>query len=45
MGVSCFLLLIMLTVYELTLSACVWLWLCNALHGSRWCCRWCWWGI
>jgi len=35
----------MLTVYELNLSACVWRWSCNALHGSIWCCRWCWWGI
>jgi len=29
----------MLTVYELTLSACVWQWSCNVLHGSRLCCR------
>jgi len=26
---------------KITLSACVWWWSCNALHGSRWCCRWC----
>jgi len=35
----------MLIVYKLTLSACVWRWSCNALRGSRWCCKWCWWGI
>jgi len=35
----------MLTIYKLTLSACVWRWPCNALHESKWCCRWCWWGI
>jgi len=40
-----FLLTFMLTVCELTLSAYVWWWSCNALHESRWCCRWCWWGI
>jgi len=40
-----FLLTYMLTAYELTLSACVWRWSYNALHVSRWCCRWCWWGI
>jgi len=36
-----FLLTYMLSVYQLTLSACVWRWPCNALHESRWCCRWC----
>jgi len=30
---------------QLTLSTCVWQWSCNALHGSRWYCKWYWWGI
>jgi len=30
---------------ELTLSACVWRWSCNALHENRWCCKCCWWSI
>jgi len=32
----------MLTIYELTLSVCVWRWSCDLSHGSRWCSRWCW---
>jgi len=24
---------------------CVWQWSCDLSHGSRWCFRWCWWGI
>jgi len=29
----------LLILFELTLSACVWRWLCNLLHGSRWWCK------
>jgi len=31
--------------YKLTLSVCVWRWLYNFLHGSRWCYRWCCWRL
>jgi len=35
----------MLTVYDLTLSDCVWRWSCITLHENKWCCRWYWWSI
>jgi len=35
----------MFYIVKLILSACVWRWSCIALHGSRGCCMWFWWGL